>query len=310
MRLRLNRSVLILAAALVAGVAAMLGARALIEARLHEVPKPQTLGVLVPQRDLPKGTALSRENVAVRHLPAESIHQSALRPEQADSLNGRVLSVDVRQGEPLLAAFFDPPRPATLVTRLSEDQRAITVSVDELNSLSGMLQPGNRIDLIVTIRNEARPRLLTLLQDVEVLATGTHVVPAESAKDARRTFTTITLHVSPEDAQRIMAARELGKLTALLRPAGSHATDPVTVRDAHTLLGMQSAPRARPPAASPQPQPPGIQIHYGIPRQGAIAANGPPANVPSAVIPPMIAAARALAAPMEAAPVAPAPAQP
>jgi pilus assembly protein CpaB len=55
---------------------------------------------------------------------------------------------------------------------------------------------------------------------------------------AARSFTTVTLDATPEDARRIMAAREIGKVTALLRAPGDTARSTVRIEEALALVGL------------------------------------------------------------------------
>ena len=70
-----------------------------------------------------------------------------------------------------------------------------------------------------------------------VLATGAQAIPISDwngKESSRRTYNTVTLDASPEDARRVLAAREVGKLAALLRAPGdteigrAHVGTPVT----------------------------------------------------------------------------------
>ena len=63
--------------------------------------------------------------------------------------------------------------------KLTIGKRAITFPVDEINSISGMLQPGDKIDLIATIRQLNNDVTYPLLQDVQILATGTQLSPRD-----------------------------------------------------------------------------------------------------------------------------------
>jgi len=110
-----------------------------------------------------------------------------------------------------------------------------------------------------------------LQQSVPVLATGTQVEQSGTGEAGRRSFTTLTLDTTPEDAKRVIAAREVGKLTALLRAPGDRAQVAEARDDAITLLGL--APPLR--QASPL-----VPIIYGgaplrdVPRLPLLAAPG------------------------------------
>jgi pilus assembly protein CpaB len=122
----------------------------------------------------------------------------------------------------------------------------MTIAVDEVNAISGMLQPGDRIDLLFSARvpaaGVASPSEVTrpLMQDLRVLATGRQVRPAQDDRGARL-YTTITVEVQPIEAQKLVVAQRAGKLTALLRNPGDRETLAARPMDLHGLLGLPSS---------------------------------------------------------------------
>src|SRR5690606_30674432 len=110
----------------------------------------------------------------------------------------------------------------SLSARLTEGRRAVTMPVDEINSLSGMLQPGDLIDLYVSFEHRRRRVTAPLLQGVLVLATGPRTfADGERSQQAPGAgaggYSAITLDTSPEDAVKLVAARQAGTITAMLR---------------------------------------------------------------------------------------------
>jgi pilus assembly protein CpaB len=246
MRLALHRQGLILAFALAMGGLAAFGVQRYIQRHVDDIEarnKPQRgVRVLVPKQDLPRGTPLTPQVVAVREVPAEWAHSNAVTPEQFDRVENQRLAYPAAGGEMILWSLLEGHRAPSFSSRLAPGRRAITVPVDEVNSISGMLEPGDRIDLVASVRRDNRAFMFALLQNVAVLATGAKAVPDGEAKDGRRNYTTITLEASPEEAQRVLAARELGKLAAVLRAPGDSATPVALRRDAMALLGLAEQP--------------------------------------------------------------------
>jgi pilus assembly protein CpaB len=248
MRVPLRRSWLILAVAVVLGAAAAFGVNRFIQRQVEDIEArgkaQRTVRVLVPKEDLPKGTALVSKVVAVRDIPAEWMHSNAITPEQFDRVENQRLAYPAARGEMILWSLLDGHRTPSFSSRLASGRRAITVPVDEVNSISGMIEPGDRIDLMVSVRRDSRTFMFPLLQNVPVLATGARAAVESDSKDSRRTFTTITLEAGPEEAQRVLAAREIGKVAAVLRPPGDNAIHSAARRDALALLGIGGAAQA------------------------------------------------------------------
>lgn len=246
MKFSLNRSGLILGAALLIGGVAAFGVNRYIKRQVEDIEARakagKTVRVVVPKEDLAKGTVIAAGMVAVREVPAEWAHSNAVTPEQFDRLENQTLAYPAARGEMLLWSLLEGQRMPTFSSRLMAGRRAITVPVDEVNSISGMVEPGDRIDLVVSARRENRTYMFPLLQNVPVLATGTRAgAEPNVAGGKQRTFTTITLEATPEDAQRVLAAREVGKIAALLRAPGDGARTPNERRDALALLGLGAA---------------------------------------------------------------------
>ena len=245
MRVAFNRSWLLLGLALVIGGLSAYGVKRYIEQHVEEIEarsrSHRMVKVVVPKQDLAKGAELKPELLAVREVPAEWAHTNAITPEQFERVEGQLLAYPVAAGEMLLWSLLEGQRAASFSARLPSGQRAITVPVDEVNSISGLLQPGDRIDLMVSAKRDNKSYLFPLLQNVTVLATGAQAIPMpgwDGKEGSKRHFTNVTLEASPEDARRVLAAREVGKLSAMLRAPGDKAPIASTRAEAYALLGM------------------------------------------------------------------------
>jgi pilus assembly protein CpaB len=243
MAFKLNKNWIILITALGVGGLAAFGAKNYISrqvAELEEREKSKAMvQVVVAKADLTKGARLSDENLATRSMPKEWAHSGAITPEQFDRANGSLLAYPATAGEPLIWAQLEGERTPTFSARLTTGRRAVTVPVDEISSLSGMVEPGDLIDIVVSVNKDKQHFTFTLLQSIAVLATGTKSSQQDKNGDARaRSFTTITLDTSPEDAKRVIAAREVGRVTALLRAPKDTAAVSDRRTDAQALLGL------------------------------------------------------------------------
>lgn len=264
---RRHRSLVLFAFALGFGALAVFGARGYIAERLEVerarlLPKQATVEVVVARRDLERGERVVPENMAVREVPAEFLPGSAIRPERFERFAGARLGQPMRSGEPLLAGAIEGADAGSFSSRIRQGIRAMSILVDEVNSVSGMLQPGDRIDLLFSVRppaasgqTPAQEVTATLMQDLAVLATGRQVRAGGDDGSAARHFTAITVEVSPEQAQQLIVAQRTGKLTAMLRHPDDRQPLGVQALDLNALLGIArreaSAP-ARPRASGPE----------------------------------------------------------
>lgn len=226
-----HRNLVLFAAALACGVVAVVAGRGYLAQQLEEertrlAPKPtRTVDVVVARQELDKGDLIGPQTMAVRGIPADFVSSSAIRPAQFDDFVGMRLAIALRGGEQLVAGAIVGGDNMTFSHRVKPGIRALTIAVDEINSISGMLQPGDRIDLLFSARlpgsgaspGQAPEATVPLFQSLLVLATGKQVRAGVDERGTQRSFSTVTVEVEPEHAQRLVVAQRAGKLTAVLR---------------------------------------------------------------------------------------------
>lgn len=253
---------LMAAVALIAGLLSAWAARHHIQGRIAQIEaelRVTTVPRLVAARDLEAGLHVEADHLAVRDIPEAWAVSGSLPPEHVDDVGGSVLTHGLRAGEPLLMAHLTSAAPQALSRRVATGRRAITIPVDDINSLSGMLQAGDLLDLYVSFEHQRRRITAPLLQGVRVLATGRYAGRAGEAYagDAQAAdaaaYSTITLDAGPEDAVKLVAARQDGTITAILRHHRDEQPATVAARgDLAGLLGVAAERRA-----------PAVAILYG-----------------------------------------------
>ena len=252
---RLSRNTWLLLAAIVAGLAAAWFARRYIQDHiraLDEQAKVRTVNRIVADFDLPEGLRLERLHLAVMPVPASWVPSGSIAPEEVQSIEGKVVTTAVRKGDILLRANLAPRRHEAFSQKVRNGRRAITIPVDAINSVSGLLVPGDLIDLYVSFEYRRKRITAPLLQGVLVLATGSDSQQSGSANEPTQgtDFSTVTLDTAPEEAARLVAARQAGTITALLRhPSDVKASNKGVQGDLATLLGIAkplSVARTRP----------------------------------------------------------------
>lgn len=206
---------------------------AAIEARANGNKVP----VVVAKRDLSKGTRLTPENVAVRAVPEAFAHSVAVSPRDFDRIDNRPLAYTIKAGEPIIWGLLERKDAPSFSAKVVAGRRAVTVPVNEINSISGLLEPGDTIDLMVTVEQKEKRITFPVLQGVRVMATGQRMVD-DTKSGERRSYSTVTLDTSPEEAQYVIAALETGKITALLRNPEDKAALPPSGHDVAALLGI------------------------------------------------------------------------
>lgn len=255
---RMSANGIMLLVSVVLGVAAVYFSRSLIEDRVNyyksQLDKTEAMTqVVVPNTALQQGTIVTKGKLSLREVPARYVHNNVLTGESFDSALGQRLRTDIGAGKPLLWAHLEGGDSATFSNTLVEGNRALTVPVDEINSISGMLQPSDRIDLFLTETRDGEKQIYPIMQNLHVLATGVKTEVDMSGKPTGRSYNTITVQVTPKNAKRIVLAQDVGKLTATLRNPDDDTPIDNKALTAAELRGIK--PRKSRPAPPPDPGP-------------------------------------------------------
>lgn len=260
--------------ALACGVAAFLGSQrylaeraAAVERRWEQRYRP--VKVVVAAQDLPAGRVLRETDLARREMPSAFVPGGATPVDAMARVVGRQLAFALQRGDAVVEAHLADREGPALAARLQRGTRAVTVPVDEVSSQAGLVRPGDRVDLMLAEeRTDEGGRCVVvrpLLEAVSVLATGRMQRPVaglasglEAGFEADRQgsdYSTITLDVTPTQAQLLAVGLRIGDLVPLLRPEGD--TDGAPAGAAMTggrsaCRGSALAPTAPPTGAAPR----------------------------------------------------------
>lgn len=219
-------SVLSIAVALVFGaLAAFLARGLLLGARTGAERPAAALRVVVAAQPVAFGAPLGADNLREVDWPAGSAIEGAFASVADLTKDGRRLALaPLQRNEPVLAARITAPNQrATLSTQLDEGKRAVSVRVDEVRGVAGFVLPGDRVDVILT-RGEAAAGDAAyadiLLQNAKVLAIDQL---ANERQDKPAVARAVTLELDVEQAQKVVLAQGIGRLSLILRQPGEPA---------------------------------------------------------------------------------------
>ncbi len=173
--------------------------------------------VVVPTRNLLRGEMVFSEDLSIREFPADYVDSNSVSVDNYDLAVGQRMDFDIDEGRPLLWAHLASGEAPTFSGKVEQGLRAMTVRVDDINSISGFLQPGDKVDLLLSYGDDESRRILPLMNQLNVIATGVQTEADKLVDDTPRSFSTITVHVKPADAQKLTLAQQVGQLTAILR---------------------------------------------------------------------------------------------
>lgn len=244
-----TKAIVIVIALILAGIATVLAVNYINSARSEVAASSEPIEVLVAQEDIPRGAAaeelIAGGMIALEQVPQRYVAADAISSERA--IEGQVLNAPLSKGEQVTTARFSLPSAAGLAYSVPADQVAIAIPVDEVRGISGMVRPGDRVAVFVTIENpeddeevgEAAKVTRLLIPEAKVVAMGTALTaePAQETGDGGAIVTenreevqapsVMTLAVPPADAEKLIFSEEEGSVWVTLLPATAE-TGPTT----------------------------------------------------------------------------------
>jgi pilus assembly protein CpaB len=212
--------------------------------------------IVVAAESLAYGTAMTPDNVVEIPWFSNTLPEGAFAVKD-DLLNGgrRVVLSPLKRGEPVLRSkITGPGQRASLASLLDEGKRAVTVSVDDVRGVAGFVLPGDFVDIVV-IADDGSPKRQSysdiLLEHVKVLAIDQVASEGEGQPTVAKA---VTVEVTKEQAQKILLATSIGKLSLILARPVESKPDP-NHRVSEKDIGRTSPEPVRPPPAPPPPAP-------------------------------------------------------
>lgn len=254
-------------------------------------PQVAMAAIRVAATQMPVGTLIRADDLAWRELPATEVKKGEIaRDTPADTkLLGAVVRRTIDEG----AVVNDrdvvyPDAPGFLAAALQPGMRAVSVAIDDVTGNAGLTLPGDHVDLLLThslgSRGEtsggsAKVASETVLSDVRVIAVGQLLqlpdieAPGPKGNSSART---VTLEVSPRDAESVAVASRLGQLSLALRslavlrgtpdePAQpAEPALPVWGKDISQVVRMTGEPARQPSQGAPvHSAPAAVQVFRG-----------------------------------------------
>ena len=177
----------------------------------------EAVPVAVAALDLPWGTKLKPEMVKMAPFLRESLPPGYVSGYNA--VKDRVVITPIKMNEPVSEHKLAPIDVTTggVSAILKPGTRAIAVKGDKVIGISGFINPGNRIDVIVTVSDPSNNKVKAkiFLEDLLVLATGTQI--QKNDKGEPMPVDVYTLEVTPEQAEKLALASTQGRLQFALR---------------------------------------------------------------------------------------------
>lgn len=233
--------------------------------------------VVVAKEDISEMQTIDDTMLDIIERPVDFIEPGALNDPEL--IIGQVAATPIRKGEQLTQTQLLAPGPFTGISlQVSPGKRAVSLPADELHSVSRLIKPGDRVDILAALDygkgGNQRREVKTIMQDVVVLSTGLRVVnniPRIHEKESGdklsilnfkgdHLYTNLSVEVDPKQAQDLVfiLSTSPGSLFLTLRNPNDRLLKTMPVSTVDDVLGKVQpvAPIIRAPASLPPPPPP------------------------------------------------------
>jgi pilus assembly protein CpaB len=207
-----RRFIIMLGVALLLGLLAAWIANRWIQSR---VVANQAVSVVVAAVEIPYGVKLEASQVKVIAWPGNLAPQGAYSSKE--QVIGRITMNKFYPDEIITEKrIAEHLGGSALSALIAKDYRAISVRVDDVVGVSGFILPGNKVDILVTKKDRSKNQAITctLLQNINVLAVDQESSPE---KEKPAIVKAVTLELKPEEANKIVNARQEGTIQLTLR---------------------------------------------------------------------------------------------
>jgi pilus assembly protein CpaB len=226
-------TIVMIAFAVVFGLLAVFLANAWLNNRADEARRtleasrkaaPPTHTIVVARRPLRFGDVLGALSLREMAWPEDSLPAGAFGKVSDLTATKRIVLTPIQVNEAILASkITGPGERATLSALLHEGMKAVTVRVNDVEGVAGFVQPGDRVDVVLTRPGERKTSINdVIVQDVCVLAVDQL---ADSTSDKPVVVKAVTLEVDETAGQKLALASSVGTMSLLLRKAGEVADD-------------------------------------------------------------------------------------
>jgi pilus assembly protein CpaB len=182
-----------------------------------KVVEKDAVPVAVAGVNMPWGTKITADMVKTTPFLKQSL-PAGYFASPAD-LKDRVILTPLKINEPITEDKLAPISVKTggVSAILKPGTRAIAVKGDKVMGISGFINPGNRVDVILTVTDPAikKVRSKIVLENLLVLATGTQIQKNE--KGEPMPVDVYTMEVTPRQAEKVALAASQGRLNFALR---------------------------------------------------------------------------------------------
>lgn len=191
----------------------------------EEASSQPMVKVVLAAKKIPQGTRLSGEMLKTVEMPEK--YASPQWVGDAKSIINKFAAYDFEAEDIILREKLTDEKTSNQLTyKVPEGKRAVTTAINPPSGVAGHIKPGDYVDVLAAYKKEVTGieeemhESTTILQNALVLAVGADL----QRKDGIQSVETVTLALTPQDAQILYLSETIGKIKLTLRQAGDHGT--------------------------------------------------------------------------------------
>ncbi len=180
--------------------------------------------ILAARSDIPAYSVIERSQLTVVEYPKNYLPPRHTTKALIDDVVGQTTTFTIRKGQAILTTDLANVQSEAHLSRVvSAGMRALAIPVDKVNTFGGLLRPKDHVDVLGTFQKpgEGDVNTVTLLQNVAVLAVGSRLGTGRDTGSSKQRgnnrTNTVTVLVTPEEAELLVFAQDRGRLSLTMR---------------------------------------------------------------------------------------------
>lgn len=189
-------------------------------------PVEEKVKLLVASRNIEPGTLISNQDVNAIDISADSMPAGVLNDRK--EIEGMYADQPIIAGEPFKGERLKTKEELSLSWNIPESMRALTIFINEDGIFSNLLRVGDHVDVVGSFTSDAGGNSsvsssMIIVQNVEVLAIGSdRMGNADTQTTTDKLPATVTLALTPADAEKIVYSKDFGQFSLILRGNGDN----------------------------------------------------------------------------------------
>lgn len=217
------RTIIVAILALICGVSAAITFNLYRKPQVVEA-KVETVDVVIAKVEIARGRKLDNEMMTMRAWPKELVPPGAIT--DLEEAKERLTKTTLYADEPILTSKLADEKGGGVDSLIPMGMRAKTIlTPNDETIIAGLIVPGNRVDIVLTTGGGQDGKSTTLMQAKEIFAIGNQIEVTEQNGETRQ-MRSVTLLLTPQEAQDLSLAGAQGTLSLLLRRGDDLTTAP------------------------------------------------------------------------------------